>query len=104
MLGESSFRFRVSTNLRFGVGECEKLGEEIVELGFKRVGVIIDKGVFDNTQVLKALKSLQNVGLTFDVFKNESVEPTYDYLGDFKRNFIGKTYDCLVLSPHTTKQ
>lgn len=56
MAGISTFKFRVSTNLRFGAGECEKLAEEILELGFQRVGVIIDKGVFENAQVAKALK------------------------------------------------
>ena len=67
MAGMSAFKFRVSTNLRFGAGECEKLGEEILTLGFQRVAVIIDKGVVNNQQVLKALKTIEQAGILFDV-------------------------------------
>ncbi len=92
----SVFRFRVSTNLRFGAGESEKLGEEILSLGFKKAAVIIDKGVVNNQQIAKALKSIEISGVSFDVLINESVEPSYDYLGEFKMKFQGKSYDCLV--------
>ena len=54
-----SFKFRVSTNLRFGAGENEKLGEEILAHDFKKAAVIIDKGVVNNQQILKALKSIE---------------------------------------------
>ena len=48
----SVFRFRVAANLRFGIGESEKLGEEILTFGFQKVAAIIDKGVVSNQQDL----------------------------------------------------
>jgi len=92
----NTFKFFVSTNLRFGVGESEKLGEEILERGFNKVAVVIDRGVVNNSQILKAIASIEKAGIAVDVYKNEAVEPTYDYLGEFKKNFVGKDYQCLV--------
>ncbi|MEW6680124.1 MAG: iron-containing alcohol dehydrogenase, partial [bacterium] len=56
----------------------------------------IDQGVFNHPQVIKALDDVKKVVLTRDIYKNVSVEPDYDYLEDFKRQFVGKTYDCLI--------
>jgi len=96
MLSGSHFKFRISTNLHFGVGESEKLGQEIKELGFFKVAAIVDKGVFQRHRIIKALKSIEKENILLDIYKNESVEPTYDYLESFKNNFIDKDYDCLV--------
>ncbi|MFC1510852.1 iron-containing alcohol dehydrogenase family protein [Candidatus Margulisiibacteriota bacterium] len=91
-----SFKFKVSTNLRYGVSESEKLGEEIKALGFLKPGVIIDQGVFEHPQTMKILGSMKNAGLSFEVFKNNAVEPDYDFLDLFKKNFANKDFDCLV--------
>ncbi|MEA3494000.1 MAG: iron-containing alcohol dehydrogenase [Candidatus Margulisiibacteriota bacterium] len=91
-----SFKFKVSTNLRYGVSESEKVGEEIRALGFSKPGVIIDQGVFEHLQTNKVLESIKNADLSFEVFKNDAVEPDYDHLDEFKKNFSGKEFDCLV--------
>jgi alcohol dehydrogenase len=91
-----SFRFRVSTNLRFGIAESEKLGDEMKELGFTRAAAIVDQGVLFHPQILKTLDNIRVAGIHFDVYKNTSVEPDYDYLESFKKQFIGKGYDCLI--------
>lgn len=90
------FRFRVSTNLRFGIGESEKLSEVISDLGYHKIAAIIDQVVFDHPQIQKSLDSVMVSGALLDIYRNESVEPTYDYLELFKKQFFGKDYDCLI--------
>lgn len=96
MLTDAQFRFRLSTNLIFGVGTSAKLGEELKELGFEKIALIIDQAIFPHPQLKKTIKSITEAGFTYDVYKNESVEPTYNYLESFRRQFAGKTYDCLI--------
>lgn len=96
MPDKTVFKFRVSTNLHFGIGESEKLGDAIKNLGYSKIASIVDHGVFDHSQVRKTLDSIKMAGIFLDIYKNESAEPTYDYLDLFKKQFAGKNYDCLV--------
>lgn len=96
MTGGKSFRFMLSTNLVFGLNSSEQLGTQIKSLGYLNIGIIIDQGVFNHPQSEKALKSIEQTGVSFKVYKNESVEPTYDYLEQFKKQLINKKHDCLV--------
>src|SRR5208282_4918269 len=96
MTAHKSFRFRVATNLRYGVGESEKLGEEASELGFSSAAAIVDQAVAAHPQVVKALQSVRDRGLTLDVFRSSEPEPSYRYLDSFKKQFEGKDYDCLI--------
>lgn len=88
--------FRISTHLRFGAGESEKLAEKISEFGYSKVAVIVDQRVIEQKQVKKILMTIQQGPAVFDILKNESVEPTYDYLEEFKAKILTKGYDCLV--------
>lgn len=90
------FRFRVSTNLLFGVGQSEKLGQEVEDLGYCKVAAIIDNAVFEHPQVAKAIESVKRLGISLDICKNTAVEPTYDYLESFKQQLKKRNYDCLV--------
>ncbi len=90
------FRFFLSTDLRFGNNQCLKLPDYIKDLGHSKIALIIDNGVVNNQQVIKCINSLKDNNISFDIYVNESVEPTYDYLEDFRKRFIGKSYDCLV--------
>ncbi len=96
MINNLQFAFRVSTNLRFGVGESGKLGNELKNIGFSYVAAVVDKGVFEHAQIKRAIKSIQDVGLRVDVIKSDFGEPTYEYLELFRNNFTGKKYDCLI--------
>ena len=96
MNNNSIFRFMISTNLRFGAGEIEKLVDEIKSLSFSTVAAIVDQGVFEHEYVKKSLKKVIDAGINIDIFKSEAVEPTYDYLESFKENFKGKKYNCLI--------
>ena len=60
---QPSFRFRVATNLIFGLGSGENLGDEIRQIGLEKPAAIVDHGVVDNPAVKKALASVEKVGL-----------------------------------------
>lgn len=90
------FRFRVSTNLRFGVGEAARLGEELLDLGWKKPAAVVDSGVVKNAVVLGALESVRKAGLPLEVFETDSPEPTYDYLEEFRTRLTGLGHDGLV--------
>lgn len=90
------FRFRVSTNLRFGVGETAKLGEELKDLGLARVAAVVDAAVARHPAVLKALASAAEAGVPVDVYETAEAEPTYEFLEAFRARFAGKAYDGLV--------
>lgn len=96
MILDFPFRFRVSVNLHFGIGESGKIGEIINDLGYHKIAAIVDQGVFNHLQIQNSLDRLRASGVLLDVYKNESVEPTYDYLELFKKQFLGKNYDCLI--------
>ncbi len=91
-----NFDFRISTHLHYGAGVSEKLGEEIKKLGYARVAAVVDQGVFNHPQILKALDSVKQAGIELEIFKNTAMEPTYSYLENFRKNFTGKTYDGLI--------
>ncbi|MBP7088036.1 MAG: iron-containing alcohol dehydrogenase [Candidatus Omnitrophica bacterium] len=96
MSSEKNFKFALSTNLVFGLNSSEQLGSQIKNLGYFNIGIILDQGVFNHPQSIKAFKSIEEAGISFKMHKNESVEPTYDYLEQFRKQFTLNNYDCLV--------
>jgi len=90
------FKFKLMTNLRVGVDGVKELGNLIKELGYHKPGLIIDRGVTTHAQTKKALESLNAAGLEHQIFENTAVEPDYDYLDFFRKNFMDKGFDCLV--------
>lgn len=96
MANGQEFKFSVSTHLRFGAGQSNKLVDVLSGQGFRKVAVIVDKGVFDLPQVQESVNIVRKSGISLQTYKNESVEPTYAYLESFKAHFLHNVYDCLV--------
>lgn len=94
--GGYTFKFKTPVSLRFGTGESDRLGEEIRDLGYGKIAAIIDQGVFSHTQTKKAVDGIKGLNLLLDIYKNETAEPTYDYLESFRGLMAAKNYDCLV--------
>jgi len=90
------FKFQLMTNLRVDVDAVKELGSFIKELEFCKLGVIVDKGVRNHAQTKKALESLKGAGFEHEIFENAAVEPDYDYLDSFRKNFMDKGFDCLI--------
>lgn len=89
-------RFRISTNLIFGLGSGEKLGDEIKSIGLKKPAAVVDHGVADNLAVKKTLASVEKAGFPLAVFKNKFSEPTYDELESFRANVKKTACDGLI--------
>lgn len=90
------FRFKLKTDLRFGEGEADNLGEYICSLKFQTCAVIVDSGVRRHPKILQSITSLKNAGITHDIYINSAVEPDYDFLDEFKKPFLQKDYDCII--------
>lgn len=95
-MSNNKFNFKISTNLCFGAGEGENLGQKIKELGFNKVAAIVDQGVAAQTVVISALESITKAGLEVAIFINSAVEPDYDFLESYKKQFLGQGFQCLV--------
>ena len=44
---EKEFSFTLKTNMKFGAGISKRLGSMLSEQGYKKIGVIIDAGVYE---------------------------------------------------------
>ncbi|MFC1478501.1 iron-containing alcohol dehydrogenase [Candidatus Margulisiibacteriota bacterium] len=95
-MSENSFKFRISTNMKYGTGESGKLGEEIKVFGCKKIAAVVDQGVFDHPQVIKTINNVKGEGISLDVYKNTSIEPDYDYLDSFTEQLRDKGYEAIV--------
>jgi len=90
------FQFRIKTNLSFGVGASAQLGTTIEALGFKKIAMIIDRGIQQHPQTQITVESLKTAGIQHEIFVNSEVEPDYDFLEAFKQPFLNKNFQCVV--------
>jgi hydroxyacid-oxoacid transhydrogenase len=72
---DTVFQMTGST-VRFGAGATREVGADLVDLGCRRVLVIVDPAVLNRYPGQAALGSLQSAGLDFDVFSDVRCEPT----------------------------
>jgi alcohol dehydrogenase len=68
-----AFAFRTSINTRCGAGVVDSLGDEVKQMGFKRVLFVTDPGLSKAGISARAAESLKKSGVEFDVF--DSIEP-----------------------------
>ncbi|MEK6809742.1 MAG: iron-containing alcohol dehydrogenase [Nanoarchaeota archaeon] len=90
------FKIQIKTNLIFGPGKIEELPELLKKEKFTKVAAVIDKGVANNVDLQNVFAKIKAEGITFDAFVNEVAEPDYDFLDEFKKNFAGIEYECLI--------
>ncbi|MDA0748323.1 MAG: iron-containing alcohol dehydrogenase, partial [bacterium] len=82
-----SFSFWLKTDARFGPGVASDLPEFARKRGCKKVAVILDAGVRANAHVEKVLEELRAVVDEVQAVESDAVEPTYDYLDEFRQAF-----------------
>lgn len=90
------FRFISKVDIRFGIGILRKAHKVVRDTGFTRFAVIIDSGVRDNKLLRYFLRNLSKEKLSIHIYENPEVEPSYKYLGQFKKLFKNKHYDSLI--------
>lgn len=90
------FSFTLKTNVKFGVGISKNLGDILLEFGYKKIGVIVDAGVYETDVMRDVLTNLESTSDSVKVFKNVCAEPDYDFLEDCKNDFLTDDFDCIV--------
>ena len=80
----------------FGPGTSELLGKILTDLGYKKVGIIIDRGIAGHSQTKKVLESVRAADVKYQTFENDAVEPDYDFLESFKKLFLNQGFECLI--------
>ena len=96
------FEFNLKTKIKFGTGEALNLGNYLKELGFNKVGVIVDSGVFNVDYVREVLENIKKQG--FEIVKiweyDLKAEPDYDSLDRVRLEFLSESsnpvVDCFV--------
>lgn len=101
-LSEKEFEFNLKTKTKFGVGLSLRLGDYLKELKFRKIGIIVDSGVFNLDYIKEILNNIKKAN--FEKVKiweyNLKAEPDYDSLDEIKLEFLNEEskplVDCFV--------
>lgn len=93
-----AFSFFVSTDLRFGAGEAVRLPEFLAARGWHRVGLVVDAGIAGTPAWREVEQALVGVVTLVARLENAAAEPTYDFLDEARRAFMGTPLDVLVVA------
>jgi len=94
---KENIRFVTKTEMLIGEEIAQNLPQHLMDNLWQRVGVVVDKGVYENNQyILGIVKLLESKMGKVILLINEMPEPTYDYLDKVKENFEGSKLDCIV--------
>lgn len=91
------FTFKLTTEMRFGVGISRNAGELLAGYNLGRLCLIVDSGVLNNTEIVHDLiGSLEHSFEVIKVFENKISEPDYDYLDSCKMELASLKFDSLI--------
>jgi alcohol dehydrogenase len=94
---KENIRFVMKTDLRAGERSASGLPELLGANSRERIGLVIDKGLYDNNDYCQEIATLLNDSLGQVVLLiNEMAEPSYDYLDEVKSKFTEHDLDCFV--------
>jgi alcohol dehydrogenase len=94
---KENVRFIMRTELFAGNGIARELPEKLKAMGWNKIGLVIDKGVYQgNGYVNEIIDLLKNNMGTTVLLVSEMPEPTYDYLDKAKTVFESSYLDCFV--------
>lgn len=99
---EIMFEFTLKTHLKMGAGCAKMLHSDLFELGFKRIGIVVDVHAAKTHYIRTLLKSLQKSRKLKAIiwFYNLQGEPDYDSLDRVKLLFLDAhlqtKVDCFV--------
>ncbi|MGD9714175.1 MAG: hydroxyacid-oxoacid transhydrogenase [Thermomicrobiales bacterium] len=81
MAQEQAFTLDTSS-IKYGPGVTREVGDDLVQLGVKRVLLVTDKHLRDSVAVETAVESCKAEGLEFDIFDAVRIEPTDASFGE----------------------
>ena len=87
----------MKTELLVGDGITKELPVHLESHSWRKIGLVIDKGLYDgNDYAREIVELLENELECVVLLINEMAEPTYDYLDEVKTRFSEHDLDCFV--------
>jgi len=94
---EENIRFVMKTELLAGDGIAEHLAAKLKQQSWKKIGLIIDKTLYEKNEYSKKIAdSLDSKLDRVVLYLNKMAEPTYDHLDKAKVEFDNCDLDCFV--------
>lgn len=94
---KENIRFVMKTELILGDGSAKQLPAHLKSRSWGRIGLVIDRGLYDGNNYAREIVELLESSLERVVLLvNEMAEPTYDYLDKVKERFAKDALDCFV--------
>ena len=96
------FEFNLKTKVKFGVRTATNLGRYLKELSFRKIGIIVDPGVYSLEYMKEVLENIKEGGFSkVEIWEyNLNAEPDYDSLDQIKIHFLDRnsrpTVDCFI--------
>jgi len=94
---QNSFSFMLQTDLRFGVGEVNKLPDHLREFGWKNIALIVDSGPAQNPAWRLVQTALEKEFNLVAILETGVSEPTYDFLDEAKARFMDQAIDGFIV-------
>lgn len=89
-----SFDFKLNSKIKFGVNSCFELPKIIAEMGFNKIGLIVDQGVSTHETITKLEQDLaQKIAFKFT---NKIAEPSFEQVDQTVDQFRKHQIDCLI--------
>jgi len=89
-------RFR-AVPLKFGIGVLDEIGYELTNLGAKRILIVTDKNVIENTKIIEKTQSnIEEKGLTVKVWDEVQPEPSASSILKGIEFAKAVDYDCIL--------
>lgn len=82
-MNNERIEFLLNSNMKYGIGEFEKLPAYLEEMGFSNIAILADKAISESSYVKKVIQECLNDFKKCEVLIYElKGEPTYDYLDE----------------------
>ncbi len=94
---KEDIRFIMRTEMAIGDGIARNLPDRLKASGWNRVGLVVDGGLYKNSNYVKEIVAILDENMEQVVFLlAEMPEPTYDYLDSLKSSFEPHNLDCFI--------
>jgi len=94
---KENIRFIMRTEMLVGEGIAKDLSKHLKVNAWNKIGLVIDKGLFENNQyVINVVENLKSNLTDVVLFLNSMPEPTYEYLDAASEKFRNVDLDCFV--------
>ncbi|GAB7389085.1 iron-containing alcohol dehydrogenase [Bacillaceae bacterium] len=91
-----TFEFGLHTQIYYGVGKLNSVGEILRSYGYKRVLICTDPGIARSGVLDRLTEILQKAGIPYTVFQEVEPDPTLEVVEKVKQIFLENECDALI--------